>query len=76
MEEVKFKNVKLEDILESLKLFNYIVGVKLKKQRQYDFLICKEIWVHKIVIGDTIIFITEEDYEKLKLLDFECITID
>lgn len=67
---------KLNELDESLKLFNYIVGVKLKKQRQYDFLICKEIWVHKIIIGDTIIFISEEDFEKLKVLGFECITID
>lgn len=67
---------KLNELDESLKLFNYIVGVKLKKQRQYDFLICKEIWVHKIIIGDTIIFISEEDFEKLKVLGFECITIN
>ena len=67
---------KLNELEESLKLFNYIVGIKLKKQRQYDFLICKEVWVYKIIIGDTIIFIAEEDYNKLSKLGFECITID
>lgn len=65
-----------EQLKESLKLFNYIVGVKLKRQKQYDFLICKEVWVNKIVIGDTIIFISEEDFNKLQILGFECITIE
>ena len=65
-----------EQLKESLQLFNSLIGVKLKKQQQYDFLLCKVVWVHKLVIGETIIFLTEEDFNKLKILGFECITID
>lgn len=65
-----------EQINESLKLLIYKTGMKLKKQKQYDFLICQEVWVHKLIYGDTIIFLNEEEFNKLKLLRFECITIE
>lgn len=65
-----------EQIKESLKLLIYKTGMKLKKQKQYDFLICQEVWVHKLIYGDTIIFLNEEEFNKLKELGFECITIE
>ena len=64
------------ELTKSLKLFSSLISIKLKKQKQYDFFLCKEVWVHKLIIGDTIIFVKEEDFEQLKILGFECITID
>lgn len=64
------------EILDSVKLLTYLMGIKLKKQKQYDFFLCKEVWVHKLIYGDNIIFLAEEDFEKLKKLNIECITID
>lgn len=64
------------ELTKSLKLFSSLISIKLKKQKQYDFFLCKEVWVHKLIIGDTIIFVTEENFEQLKILGFECITID
>lgn len=64
------------DLVDSLKLLNYLFRITLKKQKQWDFFLCKEVWVHKIIINDTIVFVTEEDFIKLSKLGFECITID
>lgn len=61
---------------ESLKLFKSLVNIKLKKQKQWDFFLCKEVWVYKIVFENTIIHVSEENFEQLKELGFECITID
>ena len=69
-------DIENKELIESLKLLKSLTGMKLKKQKQWDFFLCKEVYVHKLIYGDTIIFVTEEDFEKLKLLGFECITID
>lgn len=71
----EYKNMS-EELIESLKLLKSLFDIKLKKQKQWDFLLCKEVWVHKIIINGTIVFVTEEDFNKLKLLGFECYTID
>lgn len=74
--ETELREKEYKNILEGLKLLSYKTGMKLKKQKQYDFLICREVWVHKLVYGDTILFLNEEEFKLLKALGFECITID
>ena len=71
------KNELLIKVLEEgLDLLKSIIGIKLKKQKQYDFFLCKEVWVHKLIIGQTVVFVSEEDFIKLQNLKLECITID
>ena len=74
--EIELREKEYKNILEGLKLLSYKTGMKLKKQKQWDFFLCKEVYVHKLIYGDTIIFVSEEDFKKLQLLGFECITID
>lgn len=74
--ETELRQKDYENILDAIKLLSYKTDMKLKKQKQYDFLICQEVWVHKLIYGDTIIFLNEEEFNKLKILGFECITID
>ena len=73
--ETELRQKDYENILDAIKLLSYKTDMKLKKQKQYDFLICQEVWVHKLIYGDTIIFLNEEEFNKLKILGFECITI-
>lgn len=74
--ETELREKEYKNILDAIKLLTYKTDMKLKKQKQYDFLICQEVWVHKLIYGDTIIFLNEEEFNKLKILGFECITID
>ena len=78
LREKEYKNIMKEldtELTESLKLLKSLFDIKLKKQKQWDFLLCQEVWVHKIIINGIIVFVTEEDFNKLKLLGFECYTI-
>ena len=64
------KGNELENAVEILK--NHI-EIRLIKEKQYDFFVCKEIDVFLIMVGCEKSYITKEDFEELQKLDIQTI---